>query len=115
MTVASTPQAREYSQVDITSHAFWSRPFDQRDETFARLRAGRGTQLASADVQPVRSAGTRLLGTDPARGHRLRQSAPRAVHLGAGCRAGPDARRVPAHRHVLPDDGSAASTPSTAG
>ena len=42
MTLASTPQAREYSQVDITSHAFWSRPFDQRDETFARLRAGRG-------------------------------------------------------------------------
>ena len=42
MTVASTPQTREYSSVDITSHAFWSRPFDQRDETFARLRAGEG-------------------------------------------------------------------------
>ena len=42
VTVVSTPQAREYSEVDITSHAFWSRPFDQRDETFARLRAGRG-------------------------------------------------------------------------
>ena len=42
MTVASTPQAREYSQVDITSHAFWSRPFDERDQTFAQLRAAEG-------------------------------------------------------------------------
>lgn len=39
MTVASTPQAREYSPLDITSHDFWSRPFDIRDQTFARLRA----------------------------------------------------------------------------
>ncbi len=39
MTVASTPQAREYSPFDITSHDFWSRPFDIRDQTFARLRA----------------------------------------------------------------------------
>ena len=42
MTVASTPQVREYSPVDITSHAFWSQPFDRRDETFARLRADEG-------------------------------------------------------------------------
>lgn len=39
MTVASTPQAREYSPFDITSHDFWSRPFDVRDQTFAELRA----------------------------------------------------------------------------
>lgn len=39
MTVASTPQAREYSPFDITSHDFWSRPFDIRDQTFAQLRA----------------------------------------------------------------------------
>jgi len=39
VTVASTPQAREYSPLDITSHDFWSRPFDIRDQTFARLRA----------------------------------------------------------------------------
>lgn len=39
MTVASTPQAREYSPFDITSHDFWSRPFDARDQTFAQLRA----------------------------------------------------------------------------
>ncbi|BDY31091.1 cytochrome P450 [Mycolicibacterium mageritense] len=42
MTVASTPQAREYSPFDITSHEFWSQPFDVRDETFARLRATDG-------------------------------------------------------------------------
>ena len=42
MTVASTPQVREYSPVDITSHAFWSQPFDRRDETFACLRADEG-------------------------------------------------------------------------
>jgi cytochrome P450 len=35
-------QAREYSPVDITSHAFWSRPFAVRDETFAQLRAADG-------------------------------------------------------------------------
>ncbi|MDG4664898.1 cytochrome P450 [Mycobacterium sp. 236(2023)] len=33
---------REHSAIDITSHDFWSRPFAQRDETFARLRAGTG-------------------------------------------------------------------------
>ena len=42
MTVASTAQAREFSQVDITSHSFWSQPFGVRDETFARLRAADG-------------------------------------------------------------------------
>lgn len=42
MTVASTPQAREYSPFDITSHAFWSQPFAERDKTFARLRAADG-------------------------------------------------------------------------
>ncbi len=35
-------QVREYSPVDITSHDFWSRPFAERDQTFAQLRAGRG-------------------------------------------------------------------------
>ena len=39
VTVASTPQAREYSPFDITSHDFWSQPFDVRDQTFAQLRA----------------------------------------------------------------------------
>lgn len=39
VTVASTPQAREYSPFDITSHGFWSQPFDIRDQTFAQLRA----------------------------------------------------------------------------
>lgn len=39
MTVASSPQAREYSPFDITSHDFWSRSFAARDETFAKLRA----------------------------------------------------------------------------
>lgn len=39
VTVASTPQAREYSPFDITSHDFWSQPFDIRDRTFAELRA----------------------------------------------------------------------------
>jgi cytochrome P450 len=34
--------AREYSEVDITSDDFWSRPFATRDETFARLRRGEG-------------------------------------------------------------------------
>lgn len=42
VTVASSSPAREYSPVDITSHDFWTRPFDQRDETFAGLRAGDG-------------------------------------------------------------------------
>ena len=35
-------QAREYSRFDITSHDFWSRPFAERDEIFAQLRAGDG-------------------------------------------------------------------------
>lgn len=39
VTVASTPQAREYSPFDITSHDFWSQRFDIRDQTFAQLRA----------------------------------------------------------------------------
>jgi cytochrome P450 len=38
VTVASTPRAREFSQFDITSHRFWSRPFAERDQTFAALR-----------------------------------------------------------------------------
>jgi cytochrome P450 len=42
MTVARSLQAREYSPVDITSHAFWSQPFAVRDETFAQLRANDG-------------------------------------------------------------------------
>lgn len=42
MTVASSPQAREYSPFDITSHDFWSRPFAVRDETFAQLRTRDG-------------------------------------------------------------------------
>ncbi|WP_101949328.1 cytochrome P450 [Mycobacterium sp. 3519A] len=39
---AAAVQAREYSPIDITSHDFWSQPFAQRDESFARLRAGHG-------------------------------------------------------------------------
>ncbi|BBX03261.1 cytochrome [Mycolicibacterium moriokaense] len=35
-------EAREYSQFDLTSHDFWSRPFDERDEVFAQLRAADG-------------------------------------------------------------------------
>lgn len=42
MTVASAPEAREYSTVDITSHDFWSQPFAVRDQTFAQLRAADG-------------------------------------------------------------------------
>jgi cytochrome P450 len=42
VTVASSPQEREYSPFDITSTAFWSQPFARRDETFAQLRAGEG-------------------------------------------------------------------------
>ena len=42
MTVVSEPQSREYSSHDITSHSFWSQPFDIRDQTFARLRAAEG-------------------------------------------------------------------------
>lgn len=39
MTVASAPQAHEYSPYDITSRDFWAQPFDIRDQTFAQLRA----------------------------------------------------------------------------
>ena len=42
MTVANSSQAREYSRFDITSHDFWSQPFDARDQTFAELRAADG-------------------------------------------------------------------------
>lgn len=42
MTVASSAQARGYSSFDITSHDFWSRPFAERDKTFAQLRAAEG-------------------------------------------------------------------------
>ena len=41
MTAPSLHQ-REHSAIDITSHDFWSQPFAQRDETFARLRTGDG-------------------------------------------------------------------------
>ena len=39
MTVASSPQERAHSAFDITSQRFWSQPFDERDRTFAALRA----------------------------------------------------------------------------
>jgi cytochrome P450 len=39
VTVTSSPQARDYSPFNITTHDFWSRPFAERDETFAQLRA----------------------------------------------------------------------------
>jgi cytochrome P450 len=42
VTVADSPQIREYSPLDITSHDFWSRPFDIRDQTFAQLREADG-------------------------------------------------------------------------
>jgi cytochrome P450 len=42
VTVASTPTAREFSPSDITSHAFWSQPFEVRDRTFAEIRATHG-------------------------------------------------------------------------
>ncbi len=42
MTVASVAREHEYSPFDITSQAFWSQTFDERDQTFARLRAGDG-------------------------------------------------------------------------
>jgi cytochrome P450 len=35
-------QEREYNALDITSHSFWEQPFDQRDKTFAQLRAAEG-------------------------------------------------------------------------
>lgn len=42
MTVASARREHEYSGFDITTRAFWSQPFDQRDRTFARLRGYEG-------------------------------------------------------------------------
>jgi cytochrome P450 len=42
VTVASVSQEREHSPFDITSHDFWSQPFDERDKTFAQLRASDG-------------------------------------------------------------------------
>jgi cytochrome P450 len=39
---AAAVQPREHSPFDITSHDFWSQPFDVREETFAQLRAGEG-------------------------------------------------------------------------
>ncbi len=39
VTIATAPIARDYSPYDITSHGFWSQPFDERDHTFAQLRA----------------------------------------------------------------------------
>jgi len=42
VTVASSPQEREYSPFDLTSSGFWSQPFASRDETFAQLRAHEG-------------------------------------------------------------------------
>jgi hypothetical protein len=42
VTVASSPQVREYSPHDISTRRFWSQPFAVRDNTFAQLRAGDG-------------------------------------------------------------------------
>jgi cytochrome P450 len=42
VTIAPTPTTRDYSPYDITSHGFWSQPFDERDHTFAQLRAAEG-------------------------------------------------------------------------
>ena len=42
MTVDSSVREREYSSYDVTSHRFWSRSFDERDRTFAALRASDG-------------------------------------------------------------------------
>ncbi|MGV0716632.1 cytochrome P450 [Mycolicibacterium sp. XJ662] len=41
MTVTS-PQFRKYSPHDLSTRKFWSKPFDVRDQTFAKLRAGEG-------------------------------------------------------------------------
>ncbi|MGH3639546.1 MAG: cytochrome P450 [Mycobacterium sp.] len=41
MTLTSSPE-RAFSTFDITSHRFWSQPFDERDRTFAQLRASEG-------------------------------------------------------------------------
>ena len=42
MTIASSPPVREYSPIDITSDHFWDQTFDERDKTFAQLRATEG-------------------------------------------------------------------------
>jgi cytochrome P450 len=42
VTVASPLPERQYSPIDITSHHFWGQTFDERDETFAQLRAADG-------------------------------------------------------------------------
>jgi cytochrome P450 len=42
VTVADSPQVRDHSSLDITSHKFWSQSFDKRDETFAQLRGADG-------------------------------------------------------------------------
>lgn len=42
MTTTNAAYTREYSSVDITSHSFWSKPFAERDETFAQLREAEG-------------------------------------------------------------------------
>lgn len=41
MTVLS-PQFRQYSPHDLSTREFWRQPFDLRDQTFAKLRAGEG-------------------------------------------------------------------------
>src|SRR6478752_1547651 len=42
MTVADLPQAREYSQYDVSTRRFWAKSFVERDETFARMRGAGG-------------------------------------------------------------------------
>jgi cytochrome P450 len=43
MTVTHPPAAeREYSALNISDPEFWAKPFDERDQTFARLRAADG-------------------------------------------------------------------------
>jgi cytochrome P450 len=41
VTLTSSPE-RAFSTFDITSHRFWSQPFDERDRMFAQLRASEG-------------------------------------------------------------------------
>ena len=42
MAVACAPGEREYSSLDMSSHAFWARSFADRDQTFAQLRTQHG-------------------------------------------------------------------------
>ncbi|BDX33104.1 cytochrome P450 [Mycobacterium antarcticum] len=42
MTAPTASAARDFSDHDITSHRFWAQPFDERDRTFAALRASEG-------------------------------------------------------------------------